>query len=279
MGRPAVRVFRPPGLPGVECLAAEGLRVRFARHFHEGYAVGVIEHGALGFRYLGRDCLAQAGDVNLTAPGEVHDGRPACDAGWTYRMFYLDPDVLAGAARQLDQGAGAPPDFASGVLEDPRLAQGLAALHRDLESGAATLLERQERLNGLLCAWITRHAERGARARECPLPGREPGAVARAEEFLRAHAARPVPLEELARAAGLSGFRLTRAFARAMGLAPHAYQIQLRVQLAREFLSQGRPIAQAAQEAGFSDQSHLARWFKRLTGMTPGQYGKIVQDR
>ncbi|GFK94677.1 HTH-type transcriptional regulator YesS [Fundidesulfovibrio magnetotacticus] len=297
MERPAARVFRPGGLEGVECLAARGLKVRFARHFHEGYAVGVVEEGALGFRYLGRSCLARAGLVNLTAPGEVHDGRPACDAGWTYRMFYLEPRVLAEVAAELDEGAGRLPEFASGVLDDPTLAGGLAALHRDLEAGAATLLERQERLRALLAVWIARHAEpgpapalapgtrSGTALAVAPVPGqgpiparqsrgREPGAVARARDFLRERAARPVSLEELAREAGLSPWRLTRAFTSAVGIAPHAYQLQLRVDQARGLLARGEPIANVAQACGFCDQSHLNRAFKRFTGLTPGQYAQ-----
>ena len=97
-----VSIWKPQGLEGVECLRAEHVGVRFARHFHEGYAVGVIESGALGFKYLGCDCVAATGAVNMVVPGEVHDGHPESPHGWGYRMFYLDAPVVERLAGALD---------------------------------------------------------------------------------------------------------------------------------------------------------------------------------
>ena len=92
------RAWRAPGLHGAELLAASFRRQVFARHFHEGYALGVIEGGALAFRYRGQELVAAPGEVNLAVPGEAHDGRAAAEAGWTYRMFYLEPELPARAA-------------------------------------------------------------------------------------------------------------------------------------------------------------------------------------
>ena len=64
-----------------------------------------------------------------------------------------------------------------------------------------------------------------------------------------------------------------------MGLAPHEYQVQLRVNRARALLESGESAAQAALDSGFADQSHLNRHFRRILGLTPGAYRKIVQDR
>jgi AraC-like DNA-binding protein len=261
----------------VECLRAACADVRFARHFHEGYALGVIESGALGFRYLGRDCLAPAGSVNMVVPGEVHDGHAASPAGWRYRMFYLDAPVVESVAGELAGASAFSPDFPGGVIQDPLLARELRALHLALEGGETTLLERQNRLATILARWISRHSERppGALAP----PGSEPAAVRRAREYLRERAAQPVSLAELSQAAGLSGCRLNHVFSKSVGLPPHAYQIQMRVALARGLLAAGASPAKAAAETGFADQSHLTRHFRRITGFTPGAYGKIVQDR
>lgn len=268
------RIWRPPGLAGVECLRACMRGVRFERHFHEGYALGVIEAGALGFRYLGRQELAGAGSVNMVAPGEVHDGHDASPEGWRYRMFYLDAAVVESAAAEFRDGKGGLPDFARGVLDDDALACALGRLHALLDQGRTTLLERQSGLAGVLAAWIARHSEGGR-----PLKAQaEPGAVRRAREYLHANAFVPVSLAELSGAAGLSRWRLTREFSRAAGLPPHAYQIRLRVEKARALLASGTAPAEAAQLSGFSDQSHLTRHFKRFTGFTPARYGKIVQD-
>jgi AraC-like DNA-binding protein len=76
----------------------------------------------------------------------------------------------------------------------------------------------------------------------------------------------------LAQAAETSKFRLVRLFRSALGAPPHALQVAQRVELARRLLERGVQPAQAAQESGFFDQSHLNRHFRRLTGMSPGRY-------
>jgi AraC-like DNA-binding protein len=67
-------------------------------------------------------------------------------------------------------------------------------------------------------------------------------------------------------------FRLIRLFRERTGLPPHAFQVAHRVRRARRLLEAGAPIAAAAAEAGFADQSHLHRHFRRSLGLTPRQY-------
>jgi AraC family transcriptional regulator len=79
-------------------------------------------------------------------------------------------------------------------------------------------------------------------------------------------------LEELAQVAGISVPHLTTLFRRTMGQSVHAYVMERRVIRARGLLLGGRTgIAEAAAATGFAHQSHLARWMRRLLGVTPGQ--------
>lgn len=63
-----------------------------------------------------------------------------------------------------------------------------------------------------------------------------------------------------------------RTFRRSIGLSPYAYLTQIRVEAAKKLLNEGASIADVASDIGFTDQSHLTRHFKRITGVTPGQY-------
>jgi AraC-like DNA-binding protein len=83
-------------------------------------------------------------------------------------------------------------------------------------------------------------------------------------------------LTELAKLVGVSRFQLLRGFAREVGTTPHAYLVQRRIQFARRLLVAGRPIVEAAIDAGFADQSHLTRAFVRQFGITPGRYVAAV---
>ena len=87
----------------------------------------------------------------------------------------------------------------------------------------------------------------------------------------------PATLAALATLAGTGRFQLLRGFARDVGTTPHAYLVQRRVRLARSLLAAGRTVAQAAQEAGFADQSHLTRAFRRQLGVTPARYRAAVR--
>jgi AraC-like DNA-binding protein len=93
-----------------------------------------------------------------------------------------------------------------------------------------------------------------------------------AKECLDDYPQQNISLQELAAMVALSPYHLVRAFRHAYGLPPHAYQIQSRLRVARDLLKNGLPVALAAQEAGFHDQSHFHRHFKKAMGITPKQY-------
>lgn len=265
-------------IAGLEMLRARYVSHSFSRHAHEGYALGVITHGALAFRYMGRDCVAAAGSLNLVVPGEVHDGRGADEAGWAYRMFYLAPEIVRQAALEAGNSSALLPAFMSGVLHDCSLAQGVLALHRDMEQQGDGMpsLEQESRLLALLTRWVRVHGD--CSTGMCRA-GQEPRAVRLVKEYLAAHHAEDVRLETLAGHAGLSPFHLVRVFTRSTGLPPHAYQVQQRIAYARSLLTTALPLAEVALASGFSDQSHLTRQFKKMLGIPPGVYRKIVQER
>jgi AraC-like ligand binding domain len=117
-----VKLWRRPELGNVELLRAHYVTRNFGRHTHDGFAVRVIEHGALRFYYHGENVVAPAGMINLVNPGEVHTGHAATKGGWTYRMFYFDADLLQNAASEIAGRHEAVPCFRKGVLCDETLA-------------------------------------------------------------------------------------------------------------------------------------------------------------
>ena len=102
----------------------------------------------------------------------------------------------------------------------------------------------------------------------------QPRPVADALVFMHENYARELSLSDIATAAHLSPFHLARIFKQSLGISPHQYLIQLRVNSARWLLSAGagdRSLAELANAVGFADQSHLTRHFKRVLGVTPRQ--------
>ena len=268
------RFWRIPGLGNLELLQAHYRRQNFGPHFHEGFVVGIIEAGALGYRYQGRDHVASAGEINLALPGEVHNGFAAAATGWQYRMFYFSPWYM----ERLTSSPDSEPALIrirGGKIKDPDLAGRLWALHCSLENPDLSLLEQEAALTLVMTELVSRHAETR------PAPGRagkDPRAVRRTKEYIRAHLDRNISLAELSLLAGLSRFHLLRVFKEAVGLTPHAFLLQVRLNQARSLLSRGEPIAQAALDSGFFDQSHLNRVFRKIYGVTPGVFRNNIQD-
>ena len=226
----------------------------------------MIEAGGLAFRYRGQDVLAPAGWVNLAFPGEAHTGQAADAAGWTYRMFYLDPAFMAEIARSLDPRAREMPFIPAGAVWDPALAGRLARLHRACEAPDAEPLVRETRLALLLQDVLSRYAAPGQAPPRCRAE------VARARRFLEDHLPERISLQELGDLVGMNPYVLARCFTRELGMPPHACLVQARVRRAAELLRQGTAPALAALEVGFADQSHLNRHFLRCYGLTPGQF-------
>jgi AraC-like DNA-binding protein len=271
-GGMSARYWRPEGLGGVELLRADASIHRYARHSHEGYAIGVVAAGAHVFSARGEVWRGIPGRVVCVNPDDAHDGGPSGrDGAYSYRMLYVDGGVFATAlAEAVGRPAGLP-FFPEPVVEDEALAERLMHLHRTLEE-PATRLERESLLVTALAALGRRHGRTAAD----PAPGEgEPPGVARALEHLTAHFAEDLSLAEIAGVAGLDRFRLLRAFRRRLGLPPHLYQTQLRLRHARRLMLAGEPPAMAAVAAGFADQSHLIRKFKAAYGVTPGRWLKV----
>lgn len=87
----------------------------------------------------------------------------------------------------------------------------------------------------------------------------------------------PIPMRRLAEIAQVGVVRMITRFRQEVGVPPHRYVLNLRVRHAQTLLRRGVPPAIAALEAGFYDQSHLARHFKRVFGSTPGKHRR--EDR
>ena len=81
-------------------------------------------------------------------------------------------------------------------------------------------------------------------------------------------------MAQLAAVVRLNPYHFARQFKAATGLPPHQYAILRRVERAKQFLHAGTDLslAEVALDSGFSDQSQFSRHFKRLVGVTPGQF-------
>lgn len=110
--------------------------------------------------------------------------------------------------------------------------------------------------------------------------GLSPVVKSRILEYMHEHYTRRVTLAELAEIAQLSEYHFCRMFRVSMAQSPQGYLQQLKIEKVKRQIkmvpSNGQPLVDIALDCGFTNQSHMGRVFKKLTGMTPLQFGKRV---
>jgi AraC-like DNA-binding protein len=255
-------------MAGVEAVAAETCH-SFPRHTHEQFGIGVIERGAQK-SHSGRGPVeAGPGNTITVNPGEVHDGSPIGDDGRAWKMLYIEPDILAEVMLDMTDGGSQAFEFTSPVLTGTQIAGLFLEAFDALTGQSASPLGQEEVFLALLSTVRLESVRAGTRSAIDP-------AISRARELIDDRPAAPVTLAELARESGMSRFQLLRGFASATGMTPHAYQVQRRTQLARRLIAGGAPLAGAAMDSGFADQSHMTRSFSRRFGITPGAYAAAI---
>ncbi len=255
-------------LGDVDCLYAEYQTFSFAPHFHEGFAIGVIESGADVFDYRGAERIAAAGDIMLINPAEVHTGHAIDENGWTFRIMYVDPELMRKVRQEITGKSSDIPFFSKTVVRDDATARRILRLHRALENSTSHL-ERESLFWLAMTQLVTRHADSKTGIQKT---GCEHSAVARARDYFHANACKNITLEELAKIAFLSPFHLLRVFRKETGITPHAYQTQIRIEQAKQLLRDGFTITQTALATGFFDQAHFSKQFKRYVGIPPGKF-------
>lgn len=127
----------------------------------------------------------------------------------------------------------------------------------------------------LLVALLARLAERSGEQLRGQ-GGLPPQRLKRVIDYIHQHLDEDLRLDELAAAASLSASHFVRSFRAEMGMSPHRYVVEARVEHAKQMLNRSDlSVAEIATLCGFSSTGHLATWFKRLTGLRPSEYRQL----
>jgi AraC family transcriptional regulator len=207
--------------------------------------------GALAICPAGIDCSAEAnGSADML-------------------LIAVKPTQLALAAAE-DSALGAElPERLSGY--DPTLQQAAQSLIAETAQGCPNgplfWSEATSRFIGRLVSNYTSMPPRPVRGR---LSQR---ALQRISDYVLTNLAEPIEVADLAALVGRSSFHFSRVFTRSVGMTPYRYVVHLRLQAATRHMREGRKgLAEIAADTGFSDQSHLSRWVRRVYGAPPSEF-------
>ena len=259
---PDVKAWRP-AVPGVvEVFHAHFIDHAYPMHTHDSWALLIVDSGAVRYDLDRHERGALTDLVTLLPPHVPHNGRAATSVGFRKRVLYLGADALDEhmIGRTVDM-----PGFA-----DPGLRQRIHRLHQaisvpgeefEAESRLAFVLDRLRERFG--CMDVTRT---------------DPSLADRLRDLLDDHVIDGIALADAAAVLHAHPTHLIRAFRNRFGMAPHRYLTSRRVDLARRLLLAGQPASEVALDAGFYDQPHLNRHFRRIVGTSPARFaGRSVR--
>jgi AraC-like DNA-binding protein len=254
-----------PGAEGIERLEAHFHGQAYAPHRHDTYAIGVTLSGVQTFRFRGERWHCLPGQCHILHPDELHDGAAATEAGFGYRIAYIDPRLVQDALQ------GEPLPFAANPVVDAAMltdAHTSGVWDFDAEMDDVTRVEQVVAISSLL----VRIASRGKR-KSGPLALSR---LLRVRDLIAACPARRHSMAELERTAELDRWTLARQFRAAFGTSPSRFRTMRQLDQVRRLLRAGLSLAETSIEAGFADQSHMSRHFKQAYGLTPGDWASVA---
>jgi AraC family transcriptional regulator len=263
------------GLEAARYSAAPGFELHPPASTHHWLVLVIRPPEELDLLYEGvkRHVPPPAGSISVVPAGSPTLWR------WSGRKdslhIYLEPGLVARVAVEafgLDPARLTVPPLDG--LDLPHLRAAMLAVDAELTAGGAGGPLAAESLANVLAVHLIRHVSaprRAARGRDGALPR---GRLRAVVEYIEEHLDTSPTLEQIATVARLSPYHFARQFKAATGLPPHQYVIARRVERAKQLLQAGTDpsLAEVAAHAGFSDQSHFCRHFKRLVGVTPRQF-------
>jgi AraC family transcriptional regulator len=214
-----------------------------------------------------------AGAISLVPAGRPARWRWSGCFDWLH--IFLEPGLVgrvAAEAFDLDPARLTLPPLDG--LDLPHLRAAMWAVDAELTSGGAGGRLVAESLAHVLAVRLIRHVvapRRPERGRDGTLPR---GRLRAVVEYIEEHLDAGLTLEQMAAVARLSVYHFARQFKAATGLPPHQYVILRRVERTKQLLQaeSDLSLAEVATCAGFSDQSQFSHHFKRIVGVTPGQF-------
>jgi len=246
----------------------------FPRHDHDYYVICVVRRGMQSFTHKGAKHFTPPGGTILINPGAAHTGETTDENGFEMVCLYPTFTHMQNAVFELTGRRRVTPFFKDVRVDHPWLAKNIFSLHNILMRETDPL-ECEARFTWTLVQLVKHFADLPVDEQG---PGYERKAVRQARRYIEERFALGINLTQLAEHVSLSPYYLLRVFRAEVGMPPYAYLESVRIRQAQRLIEAGKPLVEVAAQVGFSSQSHLTNRFKKIIGVTPGQYAQQLTE-
>jgi AraC-like DNA-binding protein len=229
----------------------------FKKHFHTDYSIGLITQGVHKLKIEKEELITTSGVIKIINPYQLHiaDG----NISWEYINFMPSKLEIATLAREICDDEVAGEIIFQNRIEDSRANGYFLRLFKSV----GNTLEYEENLIIFLSYLLKNYSSKKIKTKH------PPANIKRALEYIHESFLEDISLESIAKVSNLSKYHFLKLFSKEMGLTPYQYIIDLRLSYGVKLIKENFPLSQVALEAGFSDQSHFIKTFKKYNGYTP----------
>ncbi len=239
----------------------------YKKHSHREFSIGVVDSGVSEYINQNSKQEISIGSTVIINPETVHSCNPKSGTNWSYKMLFVEPDWLIQLQTSItgkEYNEFHP--FQQNHSRCPTLYQNFQSLTQVLIENESSLLVEESAITFFSTLFIN---DLKAIPSHKTIPKQ---ATHLAYQYISDNVDKNMSISEIAKESGLSDFYLIHSFKKQYGITPHAYQMMMKINKAKDLLKKGNDIASIATDLGFTDQSHFHRHFKSIVAATPKQY-------
>jgi len=241
----------------------------YSKHAHEEYSLGVTLQGRQDFFCKNAFYKSASGNVLIFNPEDVHDGHSGGEQQLKYKMLYVHPDEFRSLFNALGYQQNSILRLNQPMVDNPILRHQILRFSSIIQQSNYSKMEFESGLFQIAQSLVAMSGNLDLGTQKSK---RVDTLLLRARDYILESLEHNISIDDIANVANMSKFHFIRQFRLQFGITPHQYVLSCRVNLARRIIESGKSLNQAAFAAGFADDSHLNRHFKRVYGLTPRRF-------
>lgn len=255
----------------IEAYEFKGIMQKFPNHFHEHYVIGFIESGKRHLTCKNNDYIIEPNDLMIFNPHDNHTCEQIDNRTLDYRCLNINEDIMKKIMSEIT-GKEYLPKFFQNVIFHSEQVPLLREIHQMIMEERKDF-EKEEKLLFLMKVLVHKFAEQ---VKDEVLDNDD--TIKDICDFIEKNYYKSITLDELSEISKMNKYGMIRKFTKLKGVTPYQYLQAVRINKAKEFLENGEEVIDVAIKTGFTDQSHFTNFFKKLIGLTPGQYKDIFKE-